>query len=245
MRLRRVPHLTRLAGFSSRRRRLQSAAGTLRAVVPPPIVEAVHGPQVAKRVGGGVLPDRRSRAAPRRPCGRDAWRALARRAGPRNAEARRRPRSPRRRRRRATSPTRSSSRWRCAARARRRRSRRSSTRSAATSRACATRWLMVGTSIDHGITYEVCVRFGREVLVAKAAPTNLHPAGAHVPVVPAAVAAQPDARRGIAPRPHCARVSARCQPVRHASVRGGQARKRPRWRAEQRHEGDFVVVPVE
>ena len=36
-------------------------------------------------------------------------------------------------------------------------------------------WLMVGTSIDHGITYEVCVRFGREVLVAKAAPTNLHP----------------------------------------------------------------------
>ena len=32
-----------------------------------------------------------------------------------------------------------------------------------------------GTSLDHGITYEVCVRFGREVLVAKAAPTNLHP----------------------------------------------------------------------
>ena len=36
-------------------------------------------------------------------------------------------------------------------------------------------WLMVGTSIDHGIVYEVCVRFGNEVLVAKAAPTTLHP----------------------------------------------------------------------
>ena len=37
-------------------------------------------------------------------------------------------------------------------------------------------WLMVGTSIDHGIVYEVCVRFGREgVRVADAAPTQVHP----------------------------------------------------------------------
>jgi len=36
-------------------------------------------------------------------------------------------------------------------------------------------WLMMGTSIDHGIVHEVCVRFGREVLVADAAPTLTHP----------------------------------------------------------------------
>ncbi|KAL1529975.1 hypothetical protein AB1Y20_000902 [Prymnesium parvum] len=37
-------------------------------------------------------------------------------------------------------------------------------------------WLMVGTSIDHGIVYEVCVRYGREgVRVAEAAPTRIHP----------------------------------------------------------------------
>ena len=37
-------------------------------------------------------------------------------------------------------------------------------------------WLMVGTSIDHGIVYEVCVRFGREgVRVADAAPSRTYP----------------------------------------------------------------------
>lgn len=37
-------------------------------------------------------------------------------------------------------------------------------------------WLMIGTSIDHGVVYEVCVRFGREgTRVADAPPTSVHP----------------------------------------------------------------------
>ena len=37
-------------------------------------------------------------------------------------------------------------------------------------------WLMIGTSIDHGIVYEVCVRFGRDgIHSTEAAPTRLYP----------------------------------------------------------------------